>query len=102
LTEASDGSLFGTTSAGGCLGGGDIFQIFRAVAPISVSASEKGTGLMLNWNAVSGRYYQVQYCDDLSQGVWNSLGGQIQATNKIMAANDVSPEAQRFYRVQMQ
>ena len=102
MIQSADGSLYGTTVAGGSGGGGDVFELFQVVGipAVFLSVSRNGGTLMLYWSAVPNRNYQVQFSNTLSPGVWNNLGGPLPATNAVMVTEDMtSPDSQRFYRV---
>jgi len=111
LVEGSDGSLYGTASAGGSEGGGDIFAIGQTVIvpPLVATASQSGSQsqggsqnvntLTLSWSALTGQYYQIQYSSDLMQGVWADVGAPIMATNSTMAVSEPISNAQGFYRI---
>jgi uncharacterized repeat protein (TIGR03803 family) len=102
MIQSPDGSLYGTTVAGGSGGGGDVFELFQVVGipAVFLSVSRNGGTLMLYWSAVPNRNYQVQFSNTLSPGVWNNLGGPLPATNTVMVTEDMtSPDSQRFYRV---
>jgi hypothetical protein len=63
---------------------------------IQVSSSE----VTLNWSAVAGRTYQVQYKNDLNAAAWTDLGGPITASGTSATATDTPGTGlQRFYRV---
>lgn len=53
------------------------------------------------WTAIAGRAYRLQWCDNLSAGVWNTVGGDIVATNTTVSRADPTLGAapRRFYRV---
>jgi hypothetical protein len=55
--------------------------------------------ILLNWAAVGGRSYQIQFTTNLNQPNWVNLGGAGTATNLTGTLNDsVSTDPQRFYR----
>jgi hypothetical protein len=67
--------------------------------PLSAMATPPSL-ILLNWNAVPGQLYQVQYTGDLSSGFWTNLGPPVTATNMSMTGWDViGPDPQRFYQV---
>jgi len=84
---------------------------FLAVDDVSLSAvpvptvqsmAKTNGGVKLTWNALTGLVYQVQYKTNLTQSNWINLGGVITATNSAVNASDaVSPDPQRFYRIQL-
>jgi len=68
--------------------------------PVFQSVVPSNNAVNLTWSAFPGRSYQVQFKTNLSQTVWNNLGGGVTATDFTATTNDVTgPDAQRFYRV---
>jgi hypothetical protein len=54
----------------------------------------------LTWPATSGKSYQVQFKDDLTDAVWQSLNGNVWVDGNLGYATDLAPNAsQRFYRI---
>jgi len=54
----------------------------------------------LNWAAVPGPNYQVQFRTNLAAGAWQNLGGPISGTNTTLGITDNVPGVPtRFYRV---
>lgn len=98
LMQGRDGNLYGTTWEGGTDGGG---TVFRLVIPLGTpSVTTTGGVLNINWNAVPGQTYQVQYSTDLRQTNWVVLISAITPTNSTATATDaVGPDSQRFYRI---
>jgi sugar lactone lactonase YvrE len=63
-------------------------------------ANPAGNAMLLDWTAVAGFHYQLQYKTNLAQPDWMNLGGPMGATNNAMSASDsTGPDRQRFYRV---
>ncbi len=73
--------------------------------PITAWLGQKTTGdaMVVNWQAVAGNKYQVQYQDKLAGGIWQNLGGTLTATNTncFQADSLSSSSTQRFYRVML-
>ncbi len=67
-------------------------------APLLVAANPVPGGLVLNWPALSGHTYEVQFKSDLAQANWSHLV-QVVATNNTGFASDLFTNAVRFYRV---
>jgi len=69
--------------------------------PFDIQAAATSDGdFTLNWSALLGRAYQVQFRTELTQTNWTSLGSRRTATNATMSALDSEPaDLQRFYRV---
>lgn len=66
------------------------------------SSSTAAGAINLQWNAIPGRAYQVQFKTDLSSTAnsWSNLGGAITASNSIITISDPATNSpQRFYRV---
>ena len=57
----------------------------------------------LNWNAIAGRTYDVEYKSDLSEGTWTLLSTNIvgSGTNAILT-DTVGTNTQRIYRIVLQ
>lgn len=69
-------------------------------APTLARAGWSNNVVRLDWNAIPGPHYQVQYRTNLVAGAWQSLGAPVLATNTVMGAIDSSPNSRmRFYRV---
>ncbi len=58
--------------------------------------------LTLNWSAVPGLNYQLQYSTNLSKTNWFNLGSLVSATNSSISVSDSKTNTQRFYRVVLQ
>jgi hypothetical protein len=67
---------------------------------VSVSLTEAG-GVMLNWNAIVGRTYNIQCKTNLNQPSWNAdFTTDVVATNAMTSFTDTfNPSSRRFYRV---
>lgn len=54
----------------------------------------------LNWGAISGRIYRVEFKDELHAPAWTQLGDEVPAVGTTAAATDSpAPNTYRFYRV---
>ena len=106
LVQASDGSLYGTTSLGG--GTNTDGTIFRLSIPLSPPANQisdirgKGSDVLVAVPSVWSETYQLQYRSSLTSGNWsnvvdacasNSIGALLTVTNFGGAS---SPQG--FYR----
>lgn len=62
-------------------------------------------GLLLRWDAVPGRAYELQTSTDLGLGLWSTVGSVMQSTNATIEAvidrSQLGTDAQRFYRVKL-
>ncbi len=73
-----------------------------AATAITGLTATVGTGVQLNWNAVSGDLYQVQYKTNLSQPDWIDLGNPVTASGAACSLTDstgLQAAPQRFYRI---
>jgi len=101
LTLGTDGRFYGTTSLGGANMKGNIFRLTVDIPPVFRSIAKGNGSIHLAWSAISGRTYQLQYCN-LAPNTWSNLGPPITATNGTVAASDfVSEPRARWYRVIM-
>ncbi|MEI8290534.1 MAG: LamG-like jellyroll fold domain-containing protein [Verrucomicrobiota bacterium] len=67
--------------------------------PVFQPPTRSGNTLFLNWSAISGRSYQVQYKTNLTQSNWGTLT-TLTATNATVSfPDDMTADRQRFYRV---
>jgi hypothetical protein len=88
---------FGTNSAVAQNGLGVAVAGF---VPAFQSASQSNGTLTLDWSAIPGQTYQVQYKAFLSQTNWVDLGPPIVASDSVLVTTDsVSGNTQRFYRL---
>lgn len=76
--------------------------VVAALPPRIQSVTRSGNNIVLSWNSMAGRTYQVQYSASVSPASWNNLGSPIGATGPTASASDpLLPGATRFYRVVM-
>jgi len=107
LAQASDGTLYGTTfaSTNAASPGGGPGEIFRlsipgAEAPKIISTVNSGSMVTLNWLALRGRSYQLQFTTNLTLINWSNTGNPVTATNTSVSASDtIGSATRRFYRV---
>ena len=97
LVQGKDGYLYGTCSAGGSAGAGNVYR-FASRFLVELTAQSESE-LTLSWNAVKGQTYQAQTSLSLSPPTWNNLGSATVATNTVMRLN-INPQSalRRFYR----
>ncbi|HEX4122847.1 MAG TPA: choice-of-anchor tandem repeat GloVer-containing protein [Verrucomicrobiae bacterium] len=99
LVQASDGSLYGTTTKGAA-GYGTIFRI--VIPPAFQTVSLTNGGVEMTWSAISNQTYQLQYSTSLGSTNWSDLGSPATATNSSLSALDFPvPDLQRFYRIKL-
>ncbi|HEX3719053.1 MAG TPA: immunoglobulin domain-containing protein [Verrucomicrobiae bacterium] len=68
--------------------------------PALQSAVQSNSSLTLNWSAIPGQTYQVQYKTNLLQTNWVNFGlPSIASGTTILTTDFVSGDAQRFYRI---
>lgn len=75
---------------------------YTLTAPPSTiqTASYSGRSFSLEWSALPGQSYQVQFTTNLNGTVWNNLGSPIIASNMSAVISDISAtNTGRFYRV---
>lgn len=66
---------------------------------LAASASPDGN-VVFSWLGFSGKTYQFQYKNDLSETNWTNFGEPIVATGgDLSVTNDPSAQAQRFFRI---
>ena len=68
--------------------------------PMFQTISIVSTNIMLQWTALQGLAYQLQFTAALGADSWSSLGPPRAATNAAMTFSDALPaDSQRFYRL---
>jgi len=68
-------------------------------APVFQPLTRSGNILFLNWSAISGRSYQVQYKTNLTQSSWGTLTTLTATDATLSFPDDMTTDRQRFYRV---
>lgn len=84
------------------LAGGGFGQTAFLYAYNFLYASVSGTagGPMINWPAVPGQNYSVQYKNNLTDATWNTSGGTVVTNgNQAWLTDPGAPAGSRFYRV---
>jgi YD repeat-containing protein len=68
---------------------------------LSITRATAGAGeFTIEWQAVAGKTYRVQYKDTLNAPVWSDVGGDVTASGGTAAKTDPTAGVpQRFYRV---
>lgn len=75
-------------------------QLLRQVfVPFTIAVTGNPSERLIQWSAVTGKQYQVQYKEALESGVWLNLSTPITADSQEMSLLDKSAGVQRFYRV---
>ena len=67
------------------------------------SARADGTDFVVTIQGYAGHSYQLQYCDQLTGGVWTSLGTPLQGSNSLLTLRHTNGAnaQQRFYRIKV-
>jgi uncharacterized delta-60 repeat protein len=68
-------------------------------APLLGSSTASAGNLTLQWSAITGRTYRVQYKTEVSAPIWSNLTPDVIATSSLASKADPQPAARRFYRV---
>lgn len=80
--------------------GFDDVSVTAIVPPAFASMAITNGGLLFNWSAVPGLFYQLQYATNLAMPLWINSGSPILATNgAVSVTNPLAADPQRFYRV---
>ena len=72
------------------------------VSDLSASAPVISTnGIIINWHAIPGLTYRIQYKNNLNDPTWTDLPGDVQATNNVALKLDAlsGTNVSRFYRI---
>ena len=91
-----------TDSTGKAQGLGIDNLSFSASVPLSVPLSfqASGTNLFLNWPAVAGQIYQLEYKTNLTDPSWIPLGNPVTGTGGTLTlTNNIGASSQRFFRL---
>jgi uncharacterized repeat protein (TIGR03803 family) len=99
LVQGTDGSFYGTTSAGGAHGYGTIFRI--TIPPAFQSVMQTNGMFNFTWSIMPGQTYQLQSNTDLNSTNWINLGSSVTASNAIVCASDSMTNSQCFYRIML-
>lgn len=85
-------------------------SVTSAVAVLNISAPRPtlfapvvtSTNVVITWLAVSGRVYQLQFKDSLTNANWTPLMPNVTANDTVASKTDAPPAGtQRYYRVQL-
>lgn len=82
--------------------GGDTgtVAILAAVPPLGASSGPSARAAVIQWKAIPGKTYRLQYKNDLSDPAWMDVPGDVTASNSLAFKNDSSASpARRFYRI---
>ena len=93
-----------TDSTGKAQGLGIDNLSFSASVPLSVpvNVQTSGTNLFLNWPAVAGQTYQLEYKDNLAAPTWTPLGSPVTGTGSpLTLTNNFGASPRRFFRLRL-
>jgi YD repeat-containing protein len=73
------------------------------VLRVTELTGEAGVSFKIEWAAVAGKIYRVQYNETLQPADWKNLPGEVVAAGETASKTDatVSEAGKRFYRVQV-
>jgi YD repeat-containing protein len=74
-----------------------------SVLNVLLSPTNSGGGVTVEWVAVAGKTYRLQFKNALSDANWTNISGDVTATTTIADKMDAtaSAESHRFYRVML-
>jgi YD repeat-containing protein len=72
-----------------------------SVLKVQKITSASGVSASLEWSAVPGKYYRIQFKDSLKAASWTDLPGEVPATGPTATKTDATlpRETERYYRV---
>jgi hypothetical protein len=74
----------------------------RVMEAPRAALSKNGSEVSINFSAINGQRYQVEYNDQLRDTGWQTLGAPVTASGSTVTLNDtVGAQPQRFYRVRL-
>lgn len=77
------------------------FDVIVRPPPLITAISVAGSNVTLNWSAISGTHYRVQYKSGFDETSWTDLPGEVIASSESATKVDSigSAPQQRFYRI---
>ncbi len=76
------------------------FRIVVLPPPQIESIVSSNGNVTINWSAIAGKSYRVQFKAELTETTWNDLAGEVTATEATATKTDTSVSGdRRFYRV---
>jgi len=102
LTQASDGTLYGTAGFGGLYGFGTVFCLSSSEfsKPLIQTVSHTNTTTVLGWTPLPRRSYQLQGTSISGSPGWMNIGNTIVGTNLFATALDSTAfVSNRMYRL---
>ena len=77
----------------------ETFSVTVLARPTIQNTSIAGSDFVLDWSAIAGTKYRVQYKNDLEDPGWTNLVPDVTAAGSSASFNDPLGTTQRFYRV---
>ena len=77
-------------------------ELIRAVLipfELSIRTTNNASAMIISWDGVIGRKYQVQFKPGIDSAAWLNLGTPVTAGDSVVSRTDTSSDAQRIYRV---
>ena len=91
-----------TDSTGKAQGLGiDNLSFSARILPIPVNVRISGTNLFLNWPAVAGQSYQLEYKDDPAAPAWTPLGNPVTGTGGTLTITNNFASPLRLFRLRL-
>jgi len=95
LCQGGDGEIYVISKSDGT-----IRQMVSSLGALVITRTTKsGNNLTLEWQAIPGWNYRVQYRTDLNSGDWTDLAGDVTAPGLVATKTTSIDEQIRFYRV---
>jgi len=79
----------------------DNLSFSASILPIPVNVLISGTNLFLNWPAVAGQSYQLEYKDDLGAPAWTPLGSPVTGTGGTLTITNDFASPLRLFRLRL-
>ncbi len=77
-----------------------LFGISKSTFGLAVDLAFESFANELSFFGVSGRYYQIEYTDDLG-GTWTPLGTVTPGSDEVISEYDFAAGEKRFYRIRV-
>jgi hypothetical protein len=77
------------------------FSIAVLPPPFLTGAPASSSEFVMNWSAIPGTRYRVQYKDDLAEAQWTSVMPDLTAQGVTLSYTNAAGMDQRFFRVQV-
>lgn len=83
------------------LGDTETFSVTVHARPAIQSTSIVGADFVLDWSAIPGTKYRVQFKNNLEDANWTDLAPDVTASGSLGSFSDPLGSARRFYRIQV-